>query len=245
MAGLRIDTDVAECVLTPRGELAAGTADLLRTTVQAHLGTCVDVCVDLGELTVAHPCLLHVFPVALADAGGWPTARLVLFGAPEPTARLLRAERITQAVPVGPHRSAARPLLGTRPERLCRRIGLAPDADVRPLVDAACAGWSVAGRFPDAPLVAAELAANAAGHGREPVVLILNLDRRGLQVAVRDADAHSAGTLRRRAGRGLNLVAELARTWGVVPQADGKIVWAVLAAHRWDAVTVTRTAPRT
>ena len=165
MAAIRIDTDTAEHVLTPRGKLTPDTADVLRTAVHAHLTAWVDVRVDLGALTVVCPGLLHAFPLALADAGGWPTARLVLFGARERTARMLRTQRIDEAVPVGPHRSAARPLLARRPKRLCRRVGLAPDADVRALVDSACAAWSVAGRFPDAPLVAAELAGNAAAHG--------------------------------------------------------------------------------
>ncbi|MGD9528024.1 MAG: ATP-binding protein [Pseudonocardia sp.] len=251
MAAIRIDTDVAERVLTPRGELAPDTADVLRTTVHAHLTAWVDVRVDLGALTVARPGLLHVFPLALADAGGWPTARLVLFGAREPTALMLRTQRIDEAVPVGPHRSGARPLLGRRPQRLCRRIGLAPDADVRALVDAACAAWSVAGRFPDAPLVVAELAANAAAHGGAPALLILSLDRRGLHVAVRDADPRGAADVRRRSGRGLDLVAELARAWGVAAHADGKTVWAVLAGPRRVRrrhallVTSTRTALRT
>ncbi|MGE3288411.1 MAG: ATP-binding protein [Dehalococcoidia bacterium] len=232
MAAIRIDADPAECVLVPHGELAPDTADVLHTTVLAHLTACAGVRVDLGALTVTGPGLLHLFPLALADAGGWPTARLVLFGAREPTARMLRAQRIDESVPIGTHREGARPLLERRPQRLCRRVPLAPDADTRALVDAACAVWDVAGRFPDAPLVAAELAANAAAHGGAPAVLILGLDRHGLHVAVRDADPRGARHIRRRSGRGLDLVAALARGWGVAAHADGKTVWAVLAGHR-------------
>lgn len=231
MAGLQIDTEIAERVLTPRGELCPHTADTLHTTVYAYLVGWSDVLVDLRSLTVVHPRLLHVFPTALADAGGWPAARLVLFGAPARTARQLRTEGIVAAVLTATHRMGARGMLAVRPERLSRRTDLTPDLDVRAVVTSASEAWGVAGRFPDAVLVATELVSNAVRHGATPAVLILALDRHGMHVAVRDAAPGGARAIRTGRGRGLNLVAELARAWGVSAHADGKTVWAVLTSR--------------
>ena len=66
-------------VLAVRGVLPApfGDAAFLRT-----LGTQLldrgRVVVDLSEATVESDPVVQMFPAALADAGGWPLARLVL-----------------------------------------------------------------------------------------------------------------------------------------------------------------------
>lgn len=237
MATLQIDTHTAECVLTPRGQLSRAAACDLRSTLHKHLVECVDVLVDIGSLTIAAPEALHAFPAALADAGGWPFARLVLFGASAQAAGVLRAEGVASTVPVARDLAAARLLLNTRPDRITRRVELPEDpsaaAHARSTVGAACTDWGVTGRFPDARLVATELVTNAVTHARAASVLIIGLDRYGLHVAVRDGStagvrAIRAGGGRPGRGRGLHLVAELTRAWGVAAHPDGKTVWAVL-----------------
>jgi anti-sigma regulatory factor (Ser/Thr protein kinase) len=240
VATLLIESDGDECVLTAHGRLSWATVGDLSLTLHKHLHDCVDVLVDLGPLHVEEPATVHAFPAALAEAGGWPAARLVLFGADAPTTELLRAERVPLAVPMAHDLASARPLLVQRPERIARRHELPCDlsatAHARALVQSACTDWRVVGRFPDATLVATELVTNAVVHARTASVLSVSLDRHGLHVAVRDMSPHGAGAIRIGRdhpddGRGLHLVSELTRAWGVTPHVDGKTVWAVLGAR--------------
>ncbi|MGW9396569.1 ATP-binding protein [Streptomyces sp. NPDC055642] len=103
-------------------------------------------------------------------------------------------------------------------------------------------GWRYGTPAHDAvELVAAELAANAATHGRVPgrdAELRLSREEDGhVRVEVSDArgerlpEARNAGS-EEDGGRGLLLVAALAKEWGTVPRpgAPGKTVWAVVAA---------------
>ncbi|MEW1869242.1 ATP-binding protein [Streptomyces caelestis] len=103
-------------------------------------------------------------------------------------------------------------------------------------------GWRYGTPAHDAvELIAAELAANAATHGRVPgrdaelrlsredggYIRVEVSDARGERLPeVRDAGSEEDG------GRGLLLVAALAKEWGTAPRpgAPGKTVWAVVAA---------------
>ncbi|MET8244751.1 ATP-binding protein [Streptomyces sp. NPDC005202] len=101
-------------------------------------------------------------------------------------------------------------------------------------------GWSYGSPAHDAvELVVAELAANAVTHGRVPgrdAGLRLSAQDAGhVRVEVSDARgerlpvARGTGT-EEDGGRGLVLVASLAKEWGTAPRpgAPGKIVWAVV-----------------
>ncbi|MFP5371306.1 MAG: ATP-binding protein [Actinomycetes bacterium] len=240
MGGLRIETVSDERVLAPRGPLGTRTADDLRLVIHKQLVDWGDTLVDLAGLRVVEDAALHAFPTALAEAGGWPAARLVLFGADAATERVLHAQRIPPIVPLARDLATARPLLRQRPERLTRRhelpCDLSANAQARALVESACGDWGVAGRFPDATLVTTELVTNAVMHAAGTSVFIVSLDRHGLHVAVRDGSpsgtrAIRTGTDLSGAGRGLHLVAELSRAWGVAPHADGKTVWAVISTR--------------
>ena len=85
-----------------------------------------------------------------------------------------------------------------------------------------------------AVLVANELVTNAVAHARTEIRLRLELRGDRLHIAVRDG---SPGLLRLVApdpqaegGRGLWLIEQLARSWGVNRHPDGgKVVWCVLS----------------
>ncbi|MGW5675048.1 ATP-binding protein [Streptomyces sp. NPDC003860] len=89
--------------------------------------------------------------------------------------------------------------------------------------------------FPNAALLIAELAANAALHGRvrgREARLVAVLSAEELWVEVTDARGERPPVLRADAdgesGRGLLLVDALADDWGVLPhRPGGKTVWAV------------------
>ena len=69
------------CVLAISGELSLRSAGLTQKAVSKALLDVGHVLVDVSVLRVTWPPAVQVFPLAVAVAGGWPSARLVLFGA--------------------------------------------------------------------------------------------------------------------------------------------------------------------
>lgn len=105
----------------------------------------------------------------------------------------------------------------------------------RALLQAAAQEWDVDEElYHDAAMVVTELVANAVDHARTPSTMTVRLDEDGgLSVAVRDGSPGSSPgpapvdpTAPR--GRGMQMVAALAASWGVTQHVDGKTVWAVL-----------------
>jgi anti-sigma regulatory factor (Ser/Thr protein kinase) len=83
-----------------------------------------------------------------------------------------------------------------------------------------------------ARLLVTELVSNALRHGDGPVVLVLSRTREGLRVGVEDdgpsMPAVTHHPVLAQQGRGLQLVAGLASTWGVARRGEGqpgKQVW--------------------
>ncbi|HST67937.1 MAG TPA: ATP-binding protein [Mycobacteriales bacterium] len=80
-------------------------------------------------------------------------------------------------------------------------------------------------------LLVSELATNAIRHGAPPVRLLLRLDQHNLRVEVTDSSpalpqlGHPGPD--QTSGRGLQIVQQLAVTWGarVLPRRVGKTVW--------------------
>ena len=94
--------------------------------------------------------------------------------------------------------------------------------------------WGEPGPSEDAALVVSELATNAVRHAGSP--FRVSVSRRDSLVRVSVHDVGDGTPVPRRAspaatnGHGLGLVAAVSSSWGVDPVADGKIVWADLAA---------------
>jgi anti-sigma regulatory factor (Ser/Thr protein kinase) len=103
----------------------------------------------------------------------------------------------------------------------------------RDFVSRTCQTWGLRRGVASAALVASELVTNAVVHAQPDIDLSVARHGATLRLAVRD---HSGGSPYQRGpsddrttGRGLLLVDGFARTWGVLPTADGgKVVWAVL-----------------
>lgn len=104
----------------------------------------------------------------------------------------------------------------------------------RALLRAATRDWELDDDlYEDAAMVVTELVANAVDHAGTPSTLIVDLDDRGLCVAVRDGRPDCAPRPRpvdptAPRGRGLQMIDALTASWGVTVHADGKTVWAVL-----------------
>lgn len=180
--------------------------------------------------------MVTVFPTALSLAGGWPSARLVLFGANAAMHSMLTSTRIPDTVPLADDLSAARALLHQRPPHVRRHRDLprhpAAPAAARQFVRDTCALWSVPEAVEErAELVTNELVTNAFQHTPSSSRVTLTCGELVLRVSVRDywptpiprprpIDVTAPG------GRGLHLVATAAHTWGADQHPDGKTLWA-------------------
>lgn len=180
-------------VLRATGRLTPPGAARLHLALTKQLATGAAVLVDLAGLEFDRPSASAVFPSALRAAGGRPTARLVLFGATEDAADVLRRGRATTTVPLAPDRAAALDLaLRGRPRNVRARFCLPgrPTAGVvGDLVTDAVAPW---GLDPlDATLAAAgsaQLVGRASEHGCD---LVIEHDGRYLHLRV--TDHHASG----------------------------------------------------
>jgi len=225
-------------VLRLRGRLSLRNSARIREPIVKSLVNSCRVLVDVSALQCAQTSYLSVFPAASAAAGGWPSARLVLFGADAALRSALAAARITETVPLAADLVAARALVEHRPPlvRLHRDLPMHSSAAAagRQLVREACAAWSLSQDICEtAELVATELVSNAVEHAHSSSRLTVTYTEAVFRVSVRD---YCAARLPRprpidigaSRGRGLHLVAALAQTWCVDKHPDGKTIWANL-----------------
>jgi anti-anti-sigma factor len=221
--------------VTLGGELTAAGVGAITQTLAELLLDAGRVVVDLTDLQVGWVPGLQVFPSTLAAAGGWPVARLVLFGASPEVSGMLRAVGVTDTVPLAADRADALARLETRPAALSRYHVLDPHLAsprrARALFRRACLDWALGNAYDDAALVVNELVTNAVRHARTSCRLGIRLDARGLYVGVRDQGPLHPGLLDDtghllRTGAGLHLVTTLSHRWGVEQHVDGKTVWA-------------------
>jgi anti-sigma regulatory factor (Ser/Thr protein kinase) len=121
-----------------------------------------------------------------------------------------------------------------------RSLSLSPElASVpasRRFVRGVLASWGLSGLTDDAELLVSELASNAVVHGATPFVVTVSWrvlpDR--IRVSVKDESTATPQLrdvdVRATAGRGMQIVSDLAQASGVVPTAGGKDVWFELTA---------------
>jgi hypothetical protein len=236
--------DAESCVLALSGELSQLSAESVTGAVSKALIEAGQVMIDMSGLRLTWTPAVQVFPSAVAAVGGWPGARLVLFGANAELATSLAALRVSETVPLAPDETTARQLLQRRPSVVARHLDLDEEPSsprrARLFVKGACTDWQVSALCDDATLVASELVENAVAHARTSCQLSIRLDALGLTIAVRDHDhrgvliplaINAAG----HHDHGLFFVAAISRAWGVSPTEDGKSVWALLPAT--DSVT--------
>jgi len=178
---------------------------------------------------------LAVFAAALASAGGWPLARLVIVDAGGGVAQELRSSGGFEDVVLVADRAAGWRAVDRRPARVRRTSDLPHDSTApsyaRVLVREACADWAVDDDFDRIIAVANELVTNAVEHAGGRLVLHLSHDRRGLTIRVRDGSVWTGrhSVLEPEAEQfGLRIVGSLSDNWGVLHHDDGKTVWALL-----------------
>jgi anti-sigma regulatory factor (Ser/Thr protein kinase) len=239
-------------LLAVSGELSLRSAGLVSGAVSKALADTGRVLVDVSGLRVTWPPAVQLFPSVLAGAGGWPQARLVLFGPDAGLVRALAALRVSATVPVAPDEITARRLLDQRPRVVARHLDLEQPRlsarRARNFVRAACADWQLDDIRDDATIVACELVDNAVLHAGPGYRLTLRYDAFGLTIAVRDRRPDRLpqplpdGRGPPQQLSGLFLVAALSREWGVNPNQDEKTVWALLPGG--DSTTYPRAVRR-
>jgi hypothetical protein len=222
-------------LLRLRGGLSLATVPRARAVLGTLLRNPGAVVADLAGLELAWDPAVEVFPAALATAGGWPAARLVLTGAGEHFATRIRALRIDRTVPLVDDPARAPDMLHRRPDRVARHRDLPPGpvapAMARALVHEACVDWSATDAEDAAVLVASELVSSVVQHAPGGCRVTVAVDGTGLHVSVRDYAPGPEARPRpvdiaRARGRGLHLVAMVSSAWGVQQHPDGKTTWA-------------------
>jgi anti-sigma regulatory factor (Ser/Thr protein kinase) len=180
--------------------------------------------------------------VANHPASRWPDTSFLLCGAQPPVAEILGRLQVPHFLWLYADVDAAVDQAVSRPPYLRDELRLDPTpaaaAAARAFVREVCRYWQLA--VPDATvmdravLVANELVTNAVVHARTEIRVRLELRGGRLHIAVRDG---TPGLLRvvapdwqAEGGRGLRLVEQLGRAWGVNRHPDGgKVVWCVLS----------------
>jgi anti-sigma regulatory factor (Ser/Thr protein kinase)/anti-anti-sigma regulatory factor len=235
---VEVPDDLDCVVLQLRGRLSLRSNARIRESIAKSLGDTGRVLIDLSQLYCTQTSFLTVFPAALAAAGGWPSARLVLFGADAALQSALSSVRIPETVLLAADFAAAHALLDRRPPvvRRHRDLPMHPSAATggRMLVRDACTAWSLPQDIREsAELVANELISNAVEHAQTSSRVTVTYTGAVFRIAVHD---YCPVPIRprpieigARRGRGLQLVATLAQTWCVDRHPDGKTVWANLA----------------
>jgi anti-sigma regulatory factor (Ser/Thr protein kinase) len=232
---LEVRDDHALVELT--GVLRLGTMADVRRLLIKLLADHERLLIDLSRIRLEWEPAVQVFPSVLTDAGGWPAAGLVLFGADDWMSSNLGALHVSRTVPVVATRADAERRMLERPDRVTRARELpahpgAPRA-ARVFLSDACLDWGVAELYEDLALVASELVTNAVQHAGSTSRLRIALDHRGLWLEVRDYRPGDAPRPRPRiiggdGGRGLHVVDAVAHQWGVTDHPDGKTVWALI-----------------
>ncbi|MGH3821403.1 MAG: ATP-binding protein [Pseudonocardiaceae bacterium] len=226
-------------VLRLSGRLSLRTIPRVRQITVKSLLSAGRVVINLSLLRSSQAAFVTVFPAALAAAGGWPSARLALFGAKAGLRSMLVSTRRIEMVPLAADLVSAVAVLEERPPQVCCHRDLpchntAPSA-ARMLVCEACHTWLLPSNIREiAELVATELVTNAVEHVHSSSQLTLTCTRSALRVSVRDycptpipqPRPIDVDALR---GRGLHLVVCLAQAWGVDQHPDGKTIWASLS----------------
>lgn len=229
----------ASCVVRIGGSLSgAEEADLagrLGELVRARHA----VVADVSGLTLVDAAAVRAFTDAFTEAGEWPEVRLALAAPSGTLAAELERSGVAARVPMHPTVELALARLDDRPAltRAFWHFTVTPRAPgaARGHVRRVCRHWDVDDDAREAAeIVVTELVTNAVEHAVSASLVEVERRRDAFRLTVRDyepaplPDAVLPAPTSVR-GRGLAMVAAVARSWGVDTHDDGKTVWAELA----------------
>lgn len=238
-AGLVVCDTVSDVrVLAVSGQLDQVAPQLDRAILHALADEPRGVVCDLsGVVDGVEPNALELLATSGRRAKEWPGTPVAIT-CPDPDIRVaLRLHPISDHVMIRPTLGRALSDVAKLPVPDVARTTLAPHVTAsraaRSFVARACLDWGLRHAVASATLVVSELVTNAVLHAVSHIDLSLSHQAGTLRLAVRDRSSqsprHREGNLERTTGRGLALVEGFARTWGILPTAEGgKVVWAVL-----------------
>jgi anti-anti-sigma regulatory factor len=225
-------------VLSVHGTLDQVTGDALEQAVRRSLSHQPDaLLVDVSGLEVGDALGLSALGSSVCLTRDWPGVPITLCGPSERTARAITASPACAEITLSPGLDEALTAVTSETSpRIRVRLRPVPDAcrQVRLLVGQACTSWHLRDLAAVAQLVATELVANVVRHARTTMEFTAGLRDGQICLAVRDGSTRlpepADPTFADGGGRGLRLVRELSDAWGVLPVADGKVVWTRLGA---------------
>jgi hypothetical protein len=198
------------------------------------------VCEMSGVLEAGEPGAVEMLATAgrhVRDWSGIPVA----VACPDPEIReALFAQRIGGHLIVTESMFSAVSLVLMTPSLAVERVRLAPHPTAprasRDFVARTLLDWGFNALIPSASLVISELVSNSTMGATRDIEVSIAWNLRALRLTVRDNSPDLERQLFTKfdqRGRRLSAVADLARSFGVLPTADGgKVVWAVLNASR-------------
>jgi anti-sigma regulatory factor (Ser/Thr protein kinase)/anti-anti-sigma regulatory factor len=245
----RLDYRFPIAVVRLSGQLTPAAATVARAAItESLLEEPTSVIVDLAGLTAVDEVAVQVFAGIAAHAADWPGASLLLCAPPGPVATALRrADDPLLPIYAGFDEALAAAAADPVPRRARQRLAPTVDAprEARELVADTCDEWGLPEAAIAAEIIASELVTNAVRHAGTAIDLRMTLRDHQLRVSVHDRDRQPARLQTPGEaddhGRGLLIVEAVATSWGNVPVADGKVVWAsvpVPPAHTGDLVSV-------
>ncbi len=228
------------CVVGLHGSLADASAPDLVARLGELVRTRSTVVAEVADLALVDDSAVLAFAQALTQAGEWPDVRLALAAPPPALAAALMSSGVGDRVPVHVDVAEAVAHLDERPALTYAfwNFTVTPSAPAaaRGHVRRVCRRWDVDDDAREAAeIVVTELVTNAVEHAESPSVVEVERRVHAFRLAVRDFDQTElpGATLpdpRSPRGRGLAMVAAVAQAWGVDADADGKTVWAEMAA---------------
>ena len=194
----------------------------------------------LGGADVLDVDLVRVFAPVVRFLVEWPGSAVVLVPPDERVRNLMLGTADgARVLLANDERSGVIEALGGLPGQQDVELALGPSFDApgmaRAFARSALRGWGLADLLDPTCLVVSELVTNAVIHAGTELRLSLSMAASRVLITVHD---HHAGAPRTGTdlsmldfgGRGLLIVEEFAKDWGIFPtQAGGKLVWAVVA----------------
>jgi LuxR family transcriptional regulator, maltose regulon positive regulatory protein len=225
-------------VLTLVGRLDLAAAPWLQRAILKQLAEPPPAIIcDLSRVEGIDPLCAGVFTSMRHPALGWPGTALVLCGTRPVVAEVLIQLGVARSLAMYPSLDEALANARVRPQRLRARLTLGPVLTAatagRQFVAEVCGHWGLQALAEPAGLVASELVTNAVVHAHTALELRVELRGSRLRVAVHDQDPDLVGLLAAKDGTdrglGLEIVDQVAKTWGVRQEgAGGKSVWCTL-----------------
>ena len=230
-------------VVTLTGQINLSTVPLIRRALlKDYAKQPPAIICDLSGVDTLDPICATIFAtVANHPTSRWPATTLLLCGAQPAVAQILGRLGVPHVLPLYASLDQALKQTSARPPYLRQELPLAPaptaPAAARLFVRETLQDWRLAP--PDeelsdqALLLADELVTNAVVHARTDLRLRLELRGELLHLAVHDLGSAQPrpgpADPDREGGRGLQVVAQVAKIWGVHRDPEGgKVVWCIL-----------------